>query len=118
MVQRKDIFDFVSTRYNVKPDYPWKKYKNYAALRHKDNEKWFGLVMDITPGKLGLDRNGEIDVLNVKVRKEFVGPLREKKGIYRAYHMDKNNWVTINLDEVKKMDEIQDLIAESYELTQ
>ena len=117
MMTREDIFDFVSKRYDVKPDYPWQKYKNYAALRHPDNEKWFGLVMDITSDKLGLDNNEEIDVLNVKLRKEFVGPLRKKKGIYRAYHMDKNNWVTINLDEVKKTEEIQDLIAESYELT-
>lgn len=118
MVQRKDVFDFVSKRYSVKPDYPWKENTTYATLRHKDNEKWFGLVMDITPDKLGLDGDEKIDVLNVKVRKEFIGPLREKKGIYKAYHMDKDNWVTINLDEVKKMEEIQDLIAESYELTQ
>ncbi|SDK90933.1 MmcQ/YjbR family DNA-binding protein [Lacicoccus qingdaonensis] len=118
MIQREDIFDFVSERYGVRPDYPWKGNTTYAVLRHKDNEKWFGLVMDITAGKLGLDSDEKIDVLNVKVRKEFVGPLREKAGIYKAYHMDKNNWVTINLDEVGKPGEIQDLIAESYELTE
>ena len=116
-MKREDIFDFVSERYDVKPDYPWKDNTNYAVLRHSDSKKWFALVMDITADKLGLNSDDEIDVLNVKVRKEFVGPLREKKGIYRAYHMDKNNWVTINLNEVKKTEEIQDLIAESYELT-
>lgn len=117
-MKREDIFDFASERYDVKPEYPWKENTAYAVLRHSDSEKWFALVMDITADKLGLNSDEEIDVLNIKVRKEFVGPLRAKKGIYRAYHMDKNNWVSINLNEVKKTEEIQDLIAESYELTE
>lgn len=117
MVSREKIFAFVEENYEVKPDYPWETYLNYAALRHDNNEKWFGLIMDITKDKLGLAGYEKIDVLNLKVRKEFIESLRQKKGIYQAYHMDKSNWVSINLSEINSMNQIKDLIAESYELT-
>ena len=48
------------------------KNTTYAVLRHSDSGKWFALVMDITADKLGLDSDEEIDVLNVKARKEFI----------------------------------------------
>ncbi|WP_040983680.1 MmcQ/YjbR family DNA-binding protein [Oceanobacillus jeddahense] len=102
---------------DVKPDYPWEKFPNFAALRHKDNKKWFGLIMNITEDKLGIKNDRKIDVLNVKARKEFIGSLRKNENIYPAYHMDKDNWVSIVLDYTKDLDDIRDLIAESYELT-
>ncbi|WP_241966450.1 MmcQ/YjbR family DNA-binding protein [Staphylococcus nepalensis] len=67
--------------------------------------------------KLALQSTETIDVINLKVRKELIGPLRKKEGIYPAYHMDKSNWITINLKETNTMNQIKDLIAESYELT-
>lgn len=73
--------------------------------------------MDITYDKIGLNTDEHIDVINLKVRKEFIGPIRKKEGFYRAYHMDKSNWITINLKEINTINEIKDLIAESYELT-
>lgn len=88
MLKRDDILDFISERYNIKPDYPWVKYSDYTALRHHDNEKWFALIMNITGDKIGLDNEEEIDVLNLKARREFIGPLRKQKGIYETYHMD------------------------------
>ncbi len=73
--------------------------------------------MDITSDKIGLNTDEHIDVINLKVRKEFIGPIRKKEGFYRAYHMDKSNWITINLKEINTINDIKDLIAESYELT-
>ncbi|MEN1895553.1 MmcQ/YjbR family DNA-binding protein [Lacrimispora indolis] len=67
--------------------------------------------------KLALQSTETIDVINLKVRKELIGPLRKKEGIYPAYHMDKSNWITINLKETNTMNQIKDLIAVSYELT-
>ncbi|MBO1213163.1 hypothetical protein BUZ61_03285 [Staphylococcus nepalensis] len=73
--------------------------------------------MDMSADKLALQSTETIDVINLKVRKELIGPLRKKEGIYPAYHMDKSNWITINLKETNTMNQIKDLIAESYELT-
>lgn len=117
MLDREEVFNYVNRKYDVKPDYPWKTYSNFAALRHKANKKWFALVMNIAQDKLGLDGSDEIDVLNLKIRQEFIGPLRKKEGFYKAYHMDKSNWISINLNEINSINHIKDLIAESYELT-
>ena len=117
MVKRDTLFNFMKKHYDVKPDYPWDNLKGYAAFRHKDNGKWFCLLMDIDSGKIGVEGDKKIDVINVKVRKEFIGPFRKEKGIYKAYHMDKSNWVTINLSEINSIDSIKDLIAGSFELT-
>lgn len=117
MINREQVIAFIKEAYGVEPDYPWETYANYAAFRHKDNHKWFALVMDITSDKLGIESTETIDVINLKARKEFIGPLRQKSGIYLAYHMDKANWITVNLNEVNTMNQIKDLIAESYELT-
>ncbi|NWK85421.1 MmcQ/YjbR family DNA-binding protein [Staphylococcus sp. GSSP0090] len=117
MITREQVFTFIKKAYGVEPDYPWEKYTNYAAFRHKDNRKWFALVMDITSDKLGIESTVRIDVINLKARKEFIGPLRQKSGVYPAYHMDKANWITVNLNEVNTMNQIKDLIAKSYELT-
>lgn len=73
--------------------------------------------MDMSADKLALQSTETIDVINLKVRKELIGPLRKKEGIYPAYHMDKSNWITINLKETNTMNQIKDLIADSYELT-
>ncbi|KKK32973.1 hypothetical protein WN59_13115 [Salinicoccus sediminis] len=117
MLNREDVLDFAHERYGVRPDYPWKKFPNFAVIRHEDNGRWFCLIMDLTRDKLGMEGTEKIDVLNVKVRGEFIGPLRERENIYPAYHMDKNNWVSIVLDFTRNKEDIRDLIAESYELT-
>lgn len=117
MLDREEVFNYVNRKYDVKPDYPWQTYSNFAALRHKDNKKWFALVMNISQDKIGLNGTDEIDVLNLEVRQEFIGPLRKKEGFYKAYHMDKSNWISINLNEINSINHIKDLIAESFELT-
>ena len=40
--QHRDMLDQVLRIFDIKPDYPWEKFPDYAALRHKENQKWFG----------------------------------------------------------------------------
>lgn len=116
-MDREDIFEFVIDTFDIKPDYPWEKFPDYAALRHKENQKWFGLIMDVTADKIGLLENQKIDILNLKVREEFMGSLRKKDVFYQAYHMDKTHWITINLAEIESVKDIEELIIDSFELT-
>lgn len=117
LVNRDDVVNYVTRNYEVKSDYPWQNFPHFATLRHNKNKKWFGLIMNITEDKLGLKSFEEVDVLNVKVDKAFIGPLTKKKGIYKAYHMNKTTWITINLREISNLHYITDLIDESFELT-
>ena len=52
MVKRIEVLNYIATKYQIDPDYPWNRYENYAVCRHKSNNKWFVLIMDITADKI------------------------------------------------------------------
>ena len=116
MLTREDIFKHVKEKFGTSPDYPFQKFPNYAALRHETTEKWYGLVMNVLPEKLGLDGNDEIDILNLKCPPEISGSLRNGKSILPGYHMDKENWISIVLERIDS-EEVYNLIEQSFNLT-
>jgi len=117
MTLRSEIFKYVQQTYNLKPDYPWSRYPGYAVLRHEGTEKWFGLIMSVPKGRLGLDGNADIEILNVKTDVDKVGSLRRMKGVLPAYHMNKEHWVSILLDGSVGLREIKSFLDESFVLT-
>ena len=114
-MNRKEVFAFVKNRFETEPDYPW--FDENAVLRHKDNKKWYGIVLQVGKDKLGLTGEGFIDVLNVKCDPILIGSLRHEEGYHPAYHMNKDKWLTIRLDGSVPAEEIQNLIELSFELT-
>ncbi len=51
--QANRISDAIFARYGVEPDYPWEDegaYHTYGVFRHKDNSRWFGLIMNVKLG--------------------------------------------------------------------
>ncbi|MCD8069241.1 MAG: RNA 2'-phosphotransferase [Lachnospiraceae bacterium] len=65
-MDRQQIFDYVKEKYGTSPEYLWARYPSYAVLRHSDNEKWYGIVMDVPKNKLGLQGTDVVDILDVK----------------------------------------------------
>ena len=112
---RQDIFEWCKKQYDVEPDYPW--YDWNAVLRHKDNRKWFGLVLEINGGKLGMDTEKMVDLLNIKCDPMLIGSLLIQRGFFPAYHMNKDNWVSILLDAPENDEKIKSLLDMSYEMT-
>lgn len=117
MLTREAIFKHVKENYGTLPDYPWKKFPEYAALRHESSEKWYGLIMNVLPEKLGIDGNGEIDVLNLKCPPEISDSIRNGKNILPGYHMDKEHWISLVLERTDQKGEIYNLIGQSFNLT-
>ncbi len=115
---RQKLFDHVKKKYKAKPEYLWKRYPDYAIFRHSDNNKWFGLVMDVPRCKLGLDGDERVDILNVKLSDTFFADmLIQREGFFKGYHISKGNWVSILLDGTVAFDEICNLLDESYVAT-
>lgn len=117
MIKRSDIFDYAEKNFGAKPDYPFEKYPHYAALRHSGDEKWFGLVMNVTKDKLDLKGDGEVDILDIKSHPDKVDHLKSRDGFRPAYHMNKEHWLTVLLDGSVSKDDVFALLDESYELT-
>lgn len=84
---RKELINYLKSEYNTSPEYLWKNTPNCAVFRNKNN-KWYGLLIDISKRKFGLDSDEIIDVLNIKADPFLIDVLIEKPGFYRAYHMN------------------------------
>ncbi|NHF65962.1 MmcQ/YjbR family DNA-binding protein [Xanthomonas hortorum] len=117
MHTRDDIFAYAKKNFDANPDYPFEKFPHYAVLRHSGSEKWFALVMLVPRSKLGIDGDGDVEVIDVKVNPDKLAQLRKRDGILPAYHMNKEHWITILLDGPVSRADIHSLLHESYELT-
>lgn len=116
-MKRQDLFAFAKDNFDTIPDYPWIKFPCHAVLRHHKNHKWYGLVMNISKSKLGLQSFERADVLNVKVNPEYSYFLQQKPDIFPAYHMNREHWVSILLNARVSDKEIYLLLQQSFELT-
>ncbi len=112
---KQELLEWVKRQYGTEPDYPWAD--DNAVLRHRENRKWYGLVMDVQRGKLGMPGAGSVCVLNVKCEPVLIGSLRERPGFHPAYHMNKDKWITVRLDGSVAAEEIRNLVDLSYRLT-
>ena len=112
---RETVFQHIKKKYKASPEYPWAKYDNNAVFRHSDNKKWFALVMDVEKNKLGLSGTEYVDVINLKIDDMmFRDMLVQKEGIFPAYHMNKEHWITVLLDGTVEEDLVHDLIDASF----
>ena len=116
-MKRETLFNYARDHYQAEPEYLWRNLPGYAVLRHPDGKKWFGIVMNVPGTRLGLESAEEVDVLEVKIRPEYIGSLRQKEGILPAYHMNKTHWISVLLAGPLSPKEIYDLLAESHALT-
>lgn len=115
---REKIFAYIKKKYKTAPEYPWAKDSTSAVFRHSDNKKWFALVMYVGRNKLGLSGEGYVDVINLKIDDMmFRDTLVREKGIFPAYHMNKQHWITVLLDGTVEEEKTCDLIAASYSAT-
>ena len=108
MMTQMEIIDYIKKTYDINPEYLWKKTPDAAVFRHKDNRKWFCLIMNV---------NSKL-YLNVKTEPNYSDLLRNAYAyIIPAYHMNKEHWNTIVVSEDVDEDLVMELIEQSYELT-
>lgn len=114
-MNRQEVFEWVKETFGTEPDYPWKDWN--CVFRHKHNNKWYAVILEVNENKLGLSGDSIIDVLNVKCDPMLIGSLRQKKGFFPAYHMNKDKWISIALNGTVPSEAIKNLIELSYDLT-
>ena len=127
--QTTTIINHIRTEYAVEPEFLWpERFPTYSVFRHTDNKKWFALVASIPSTSLGLkngknnksgdNNNDEVDIINLKFDKNQTYDFAETSNhIFSAYHMNKNNWITVWLDGTLSNERIYELIKKSYLLS-
>lgn len=113
----EELTRHIKDAYDVEPDHPFKMDEVSRAFRHIDNRKWFALTMNVPYRTLGIARDGQVDIVNLKGDPFLIGSLRQRAGFLPAYHMNKDKWLTALLDGSAEDEEILALVAVSYDLT-
>ena len=86
---KQGFLEYCLDTYSTSPDYPFDEDFETAVLRHRDNRKWYALVMRVSRRKFGFDSDEVIDVVNLKLPTEMFGSIGADDGVYPAYHMNK-----------------------------
>ena len=112
---KQELISYVRDYYSVNPDYPWDD-ENYV-LRHGNNRKWFAVGLSVPYPRLGIDRDGAADIIDVKCSPLMMGAYLDLPGILPGYHMNKDHWLTVLLDGSAADETIKKLLEISYEVT-
>ena len=71
--------------------------------------------MRVLPEKLGLAGEEALDVMDIRCSTIMIGSLLSTKGFLPAYHMNKNHWISVVLDNSVPDDQITPLLELSYD---
>ena len=115
--QANRMTQFINEKYGTVPEFLWERTPSDGIFRHSENQKWYGLIMNIPYERLNKERHGMIEVLNVKIDPAEREILLRNEGCYPAYHMNKKHWMTVVLDDTVSDQDIFEHIKYSYECT-
>lgn len=116
-MRKEKVIRHVAETYGILPDRPFADDQDILVFRHANTRKWFGVIMTIPKNKLGIHSNEMIGILNLKCAMEIMHTIRQENGIYPAYHMNKDHWISVALDGSADDETIKWLIQISFQLT-
>ena len=114
---KQEFAEFVEDQYSIKFDYPFEDEPYLWVFRHEDNRKWFALIMPISKRKLGIDSDEYINVVNMKCAPEIIDDLWKENGVFPAYHMNKEHWISVLIESNIPDEMLLDLLETSHRLT-
>ena len=112
---KDEVIAYVAERFSIDPEYPWND-ENFI-FRHPENRKWFAVAMRIPYKRLGIDRDGLVDIVDTKCGPLLMDAFRQQPGILPGYHMNKDHWITMLLDGTAEDERIKELFEISFDLT-
>jgi len=117
--QSNRIADLVLRRYGEAPDFPFATAPTYGVFRYPQNRKWYGLVMDVKRFRITKEPTTDcneapmVDVLNLKIDPARKEALLAIDGIWPCYHMNRDSWISIVLDDTVADELIMELLDAS-----
>ena len=107
-MDKEEIIKYCLTLEDTFKDCPFPNDFESVTMKHGKNKKWFALIMNV---------NDKL-YLNVKTDSNYSDIFRNTYYfIIPAYHMNKEHWNTIIVDEKADWSLVKELIEQSYQLT-
>lgn len=114
---KNKLTDYILDTYGVEEDHPFAAAPDNMIFRNPRNRKWFAVLLSELPKScLGLNSSETADVLNLKCDPIMTCPLIDHQKIFRAYHMNKEHWISVLLDSPITEEELFFLVDLSYRL--
>lgn len=111
------ITAYIRQTYNAEPEFLWSRTPNNAVFRHHKTGKWFAaLLLGVPFRSLGLPRDGQVDILDIKCNPSMVGSLLDGTKYFPGYHMNKEHWISVLADGSVSLDELIPLLDLSHQL--
>lgn len=114
-MKKEKIFEYAKKHFGSEPEYLWKNDSESCILRNKANGKWYGIIMKVQKEKLGLPGNEKVYILNVKCDPIMISSLITQKSFLPAYHMNKEHWISIIIENAEK-NQILDMLHGSFDI--
>lgn len=115
--QTKFVLKYAKDRYSTDAEYLWNKFPDNAVLRRADNKKWYAALLTVEKKKLGSEGEGTVEVIDLRGEPSEIDALVDGKTYFRGYHMNKEHWYTICLNNSVSDEELMQRIDKSYSLT-
>ena len=114
-IQRERLTQYMEDTYATPAERLWADTPEFAVFRHPSSKKWYAITMTVRSDRLGLPGEELMNVVNVRCGTIMTGSLLSQKGFLPAYHMNKNYWISILLDESVPDEQIIPLLELSYD---
>ena len=113
----EDVLRYVKERYNSTTVKPFKTNPDIKALVTAKN-KWYALFLDVEYNKLQKDSlvDSKVKIVNLKHLSSEISTVIDNRNIFPSYHMNKNHWISIVLDNNIDIEYVKELIELSYNL--
>ena len=111
--QANRLTKLIEEKYHELSDFPFSDphIVNYGVFRYHGNQKWYGLIMNVSKSVFGhYNKEDYVDVINVRIDEEKREEILKNKNIYPSYHMNKQKWVSIILDDTYSDDKVMEYI--------
>ena len=114
---KENIIKFIKETYGVSSEYLWASTPENAIFRNPHNGKWFAVLIGNLPkSKLGVNSTDKVNVLNLKCDPMLSYSFIDNQRIFKGYHMNKEHWISVLLNNSVPMEEVKMLIDMSYEI--
>jgi predicted DNA-binding protein (MmcQ/YjbR family) len=110
------VIQYVRGKYQDELEFLWKRFPDNAIFRRQDNAKWYAALLTVQKKKLGLDGDGTVEIIDLRIKPEDISALVDGKNYLPGYHMNKKHWFTISFDGNVPIEEIFYHIDESFAL--
>lgn len=110
------LIDYVREKYGDELEFLWENTPDCAIWRRADNRKWYAAILTVQYKKLGIDREGYVELIDMRMEPTELDKAVDGKTYFRGYHMNKKLWVTMLLDGSASFDELTRRLDESYVL--